>query len=89
MRLNFVPHLWEYVDVGDLGALTPRPRSRVGPMTAQRGTGTADVAEQLAITRRPTGCSKRKTASGTMFSPAGTGGTGPNSGFAEYLPIMR
>jgi len=51
---NYLPHLWEYVDVGDIGALiAPRPllieSGAEDPLNGERGLD--DVAEQLAITR--------------------------------------
>lgn len=52
---NFVPGLWELIDVGDLAALiAPRPllieSGASDPLNGERGL--EDVAEQLAITRR-------------------------------------
>ena len=52
---NYVPHLWEYVDMGDLGALVA-PR----PMMIESGTkdhlngkrGIANVVEQVNITKQ-------------------------------------
>lgn len=52
---NYVPHLWETVDMGDIGALiAPRPllieSARQDPLNGPRGI--ANVREQVAITRR-------------------------------------
>lgn len=52
---NFVPKLWEVIDVGDLAALiAPRPllieSGASDPLNGERGL--EDVAEQLAITRQ-------------------------------------
>jgi len=51
---NFVPHLWEYVDMGDIGALiAPRPllieSGANDPLNGERGL--TDVKEQLEITK--------------------------------------
>jgi hypothetical protein len=52
---NYVPRLWEYVDMGDLGALiAPRPllieSARQDPLNGPRGID--NVIEQVDITRR-------------------------------------
>ena len=52
---NYVPHLWEYVDMGDLGALiAPRPllieTGRWDPLNGTRGVD--NVNEQVAIARQ-------------------------------------
>ena len=51
---NYVPHLWELVDMGDVGALlAPRPflieTGDQDPLNGRRGV--ANVAEQVEITR--------------------------------------
>ncbi|MBL7200422.1 MAG: hypothetical protein ISS56_09755 [Anaerolineae bacterium] len=51
---NYVPHLWELADMGDIGALiAPRPllveTGSLDPLNGERGV--VNVAEQLAITR--------------------------------------
>ncbi len=51
---NYIPHLWEYIDVGDLGALiAPRPllieSGAKDPLNGARGL--EDVREQVEITR--------------------------------------
>jgi len=51
---NYVPHLWEYADIGDLGALlAPRPllieSARQDPLNGPRGI--KNVEEQVEITR--------------------------------------
>jgi dienelactone hydrolase len=52
---NYVPHLWEYADMGDLGALVaPRPllieSGRQDPLNGPRGVD--NVSEQVVITQR-------------------------------------
>lgn len=52
---NYVPNLWKYVDMGDLGALiAPRPllieSGSRDPLNGERGL--ANVTEQLEITRQ-------------------------------------
>jgi hypothetical protein len=52
---NYVPHLWEYVDIGDIGALiAPRPllieTGDMDPLNGERGL--VNVTEQVEITRR-------------------------------------
>jgi len=52
---NYVPHLWEYVDMGDLGALiAPRPLAiqscRDDHLNGHRGL--ANVTEQVDIIRK-------------------------------------
>lgn len=52
---NYIPHLWEMADMGDVGALiAPRPllieSARQDPLNGPRGI--ANVDEQLAITQR-------------------------------------
>ena len=52
---NYVPHLWEYVDMCDLGALiAPRPllveTGDMDPLNGERGV--ANVTEQLEITKK-------------------------------------
>ena len=52
---NYVPHLWEHADMGDLGALVaPRPllieSGLQDPLNGERGI--ANVDEQVDITRR-------------------------------------
>lgn len=52
---NYVPHLWEAVDMGDLGALiAPRPllieTGDADPLNGRDGT--ANVESQVAVTRR-------------------------------------
>jgi dienelactone hydrolase len=52
---NFVPHLWEYADMGDLGALiAPRPllieTGDQDPLNGERGV--PNTTEQVAITRQ-------------------------------------
>ncbi|MCX7710153.1 MAG: dienelactone hydrolase family protein [Clostridia bacterium] len=52
---NFVPHLWEYADMGDLAALiAPRPlliqNGSDDPLNGERGI--EDVNEQVEITRQ-------------------------------------
>jgi dienelactone hydrolase len=51
---NFVPHLWEYADIGDMGALiAPRPllieNGKQDRLNGERGL--VDVNEQVEITR--------------------------------------
>ncbi|MFN8440729.1 MAG: alpha/beta hydrolase family protein [Caldilineaceae bacterium] len=52
---NYIPHMWENADIGDVGALiAPRPllieAARQDPLNGPRGI--ANVEEQVAITRR-------------------------------------
>jgi hypothetical protein len=52
---NYVPHLWELADMGDIAALVaPRPllieTGTLDPLNGERGV--ANVAEQLAIARQ-------------------------------------
>lgn len=52
---NFVPHLWEYADMGDIAALiAPRPllfeSARGDPLNGQRGLD--NVLEQYTVTQR-------------------------------------
>jgi len=52
---NYVPHLWEYVDMGDIGALiAPRPllieTGDQDPLNGERGI--ENVKEQVEITRK-------------------------------------
>lgn len=51
---NYVPHLWEKVDMGDLGALiAPRPLLiETGTRDPLNGPGLENVTTQLDITRR-------------------------------------
>lgn len=52
---NYVPHLWEYADHGDLGALiAPRPLMvQTGDQDSLNGaSGLANVRSQLAVTRK-------------------------------------
>jgi dienelactone hydrolase len=52
---NYVPHLWELADIGDIGALiAPRPLMiETGSQDSLNGErGLANVTEQVAITRR-------------------------------------
>jgi dienelactone hydrolase len=52
---NYVPHLWEYVDMGDIGALVaPRPLLiETGDKDALNGaSGLANVRSQVAVARR-------------------------------------
>jgi hypothetical protein len=51
---NYVPHLWEYVDMGDIGALiAPRPllieSGNRDPLNGEGGL--SNVTQQLEITR--------------------------------------
>lgn len=52
---NYVPHIWEYMDIGDLGALVaPKPllieTGDRDPLNGERGV--VNVTEQLDITRK-------------------------------------
>ena len=52
---NYVPHLWEYADMGDLGALiAPRPfLIETGTCDSLNGrSGIDNVLDQVKITRR-------------------------------------
>lgn len=90
---NYLPHLWEYVEVGDLGALiAPRPllieSGAQDPLNGERGLD--DVAEQLAITRSAYRLYGQEDQLWHHVFPGGHGWNGAKlpEFAAKYLPLV-